>query len=207
VDGEFHLILLFVNLWFGLKVLLQAVREDVLNHVWVAIGEELCFVSEGRLVGKELFLGLVCSVVFHAAFVRALRAASHGLLIALNRRCLFSLPFIGLLLSRLLDQLVPGHELLDDVLLLRHLTLHPRGGQDIRDGWSVGGVELEHSLDQGLELGGEEAVCSLLVLAVGLPEDVSSVTSEASVEGILGLCGGEGWVLSNHDEQNNRASK
>ena len=68
-------------------------------------------------------------------------------------------------------------------------------------------VKLEHALDQVLEVITEEFKSVLLVLAMGLPEDVSSVSSDASVEWIRWLSSSEWWMLGNHDEQDNRSSK
>lgn len=68
-------------------------------------------------------------------------------------------------------------------------------------------VKLEHALDQVLEVITEEFKSVLLVLAMGLPEDVSSVSSDASVEWVRWLSSSEWWMLGNHDEQDNRSSE
>jgi len=42
---------------------------------------------------------------------------------------------------------------------------------------------------------------------VSLPEKVSPVSAEESIEWVRRLSSGEGWVLSEHNEQNNPAGK
>lgn len=61
---------------------------------------------------------------------------------------------------------------------------------------------MEHALDEVFELLREVGLFTWLVLAVGSPENVSSVGGQASVEGIVWLSSGEWWVLSDHDEEN-----
>lgn len=67
----------------------------------------------------------------------------------------------------------------------------------------MGALELEHALDEVLELLTEVGLFTWLVLAVGSPENVGSVGGQASVEWIIWLSGGEGWMLGNHDEKDN----
>jgi len=71
----------------------------------------------------------------------------------------------------------------------------------------LGWVKLEHSSDQVLELFTEEISSIWLVLGVCFPEEISSVSTEESVEGIFWDGLGEGWVLSESNEEDDRASE
>lgn len=69
------------------------------------------------------------------------------------------------------------------------------------DAGSVVGIEGEHLGHEILEFLREELHAIGLALAVGLPEYVSSIGGQASVEGIAWLGSGEWWMLGNHNEQ------
>ena len=76
---------------------------------------------------------------------------------------------------------------------------------DLSESDSVGGVELKHGGDQVLEVLAEEV--SWLALRVSLPEHVSSVCTDQSVEWVLGHSLGEGWVLGHSDEEDDGAGE
>ena len=90
------------------------------------------------------------------------------------------------------------------LLLWWNLALHPRMGKNLRHWWPVWALKLKHTLDQVLKLLTEVSFFAWFVLAVGSPENVSSVSSQTPVEWVIWLGGGEWWMLSNHDEQNDR---
>jgi hypothetical protein len=79
--------------------------------------------------------------------------------------------------------------------------------QDFGHRWPVRRLQLEHALDQIFEVLTEVSLFVWLVLAVGPPENVSSVGSQAPVEWVIWLSGSEWRVLGNHDEKNDCGSK
>ena len=76
-------------------------------------------------------------------------------------------------------------------------------GKDLRHRWPVRALELQHALDEVLEFLTEVRLLTWLIFAVGSPENIGSVSSQASVEWISWLSSGEWWMLCNHDEMDN----
>jgi len=81
------------------------------------------------------------------------------------------------------------------------VALHPWVLEHLFDAGSVVGIESEHLGHEILEFLREELHAIGLAFAVGLPEYVSSIGGQASVERIAWLGGGEWWMLGNHNEQ------
>lgn len=137
------------------------------------------------------------------AFVLFALSAPHNLSPSLgDPLLLFELLLLLLSLHGGFDSEVPLFEFGDNLLFAWNWSLHPGVSQDLRHRGPVGGVELEHALDELLELFGEEGLLTWLIFAVGPPEDVGSVGCQAPVEGVVWLGGSERRVLGDHDEQN-----
>jgi hypothetical protein len=69
----------------------------------------------------------------------------------------------------------------------------------------MGWVKLQHGSNQVLEFLAEEVLG--LIFRMGLPKEVSSVCTNQSVEGVSWLSSSEGWVLSEHDKENDSSGK
>lgn len=87
-----------------------------------------------------------------------------------------------------------------DLLRSRSWLLHPWVRHDFGHRWSVRGCGLHHTGHKLLEFFREESVSVGLIVRVGLPEDVSSVSSDALVIRICDFGLGEWWVLCNQNK-------
>jgi len=81
-----------------------------------------------------------------------------------------------------------------------NFSVHPLVSHNFRHRRPVVGFQLEHTLNEILERLGEES-CGL-ISGVTLPENISSVCSEAFIEWILRGSRTERWMFGNHDEEN-----
>jgi hypothetical protein len=61
-------------------------------------------------------------------------------------------------------------------------------------------VKLEHALNKVFKFITEESLSFSLILAMSFPENVSSISSQTSIERISWLGSGEWWMLSDHNE-------
>ena len=112
----------------------------------------------------------------------------------LSSLCLF-LKFF--LISLIFDFSMSFLELSDDFLFLWHVAFHPRMSKNLRERRSVRSIKLKHTLDEILKVIREVFILSWLILAVSLPEKISSVGSKHFVERIILLVSlVEWWMLS-----------
>jgi hypothetical protein len=80
--------------------------------------------------------------------------------------------------------------------------------KNLRETWSVRWLKLKHALDQVLKFLREIAVSIFLVFAMGLPKEISSVSSKHFIERIFGWISLIKWrMLSYQNEQNGSGSK
>ena len=79
--------------------------------------------------------------------------------------------------------------------------------EDISHLRAGGWVELQETSDQIFEFFREISRAVGLILGVSLPEEIGTVGTDQSVEGIGGLSSCEGWVLGEHNEKNDGCSE
>jgi hypothetical protein len=198
LQGELGFVFLGVDYWFDIFFLSQVLVEGLFDHVWVISGEELGIVGEELLVLLKGFLWLFILLFGLLSFGAC---TSHNLAPSLfDSFVLLSLLLHLFGLDVGLDGMVSLVELRLDLRGSGHWALHPGMSQDFRHGRSVGGLQLKHALDEVLELFTEVPLFAWLVLAMGSPEYVSSISCQASVEWIIWLSCGERWMLSNQNK-------
>ena len=83
----------------------------------------------------------------------------------------------------------------------------PRVFEDISHLRAGGWVELQEASDQIFEFFREISRTVGLILGVSLPEEIGTVGTDQSVEGIGRLSSCEGWVLGEHNEKNDGCSE
>jgi hypothetical protein len=83
----------------------------------------------------------------------------------------------------------------------------PGVGLDLSHGKSVGWVKLEHGSNEVLEVITEEGSTVGLIVRVCFPEDIGTVSADELIEGITGLTSSEGWMLREHDKEDDGGSK
>lgn len=84
---------------------------------------------------------------------------------------------------------------------------HPAVRQYFSHCWSMSWFNLKHTSQKFFQFFAEKIVAFRFTLAVSSPEDVSSVTCNAFVVGILCLGTRKRWVLGYHDKQNHGCRK
>lgn len=87
------------------------------------------------------------------------------------------------------------------------IVVNPAVLQHISHLGASGWVKLQETSDEVFEFL-REVLCTVgLILRMSLPEKISTVGTDQSVERISGLSSSERWVLSIHNEKNNGGSE
>jgi len=180
LQGELGFVFLAVDYWLDIFFMPQVLVKGLLDHVWVIGGEELSLMGEELLVLLKGLLwlheGLGIGLEFGLLSVGARTSHNRGPSLG-NSLLLFELLLLLVGLDGRLDSVVSLVELRLELRGSWHWALHPGMSQDFRHGRSMGRLKLKHTLDKVLELLTEIPLLANLVLAVGSPEDVSSISS------------------------------